>query len=140
MLSRDAIFSPFYEEHLNEMILLFKLFYNAKGFDTFYKTAAWARLFINSDVFTQAFYVAVFYRPDCQYIIPMLPYEVNPNYFFDSNVIEEAQRIKMMHRTWIEYSSYVIVNLKINILHSLFIYRFKFWKQYKLYRPIRYLQ
>lgn len=116
VLSRDAIFSPFYEEHLNEMILLFKLFYNAKDFEIFYKTAAWARLYMNSEVFTQAFYVAVFYRPDCKYIIPMSPYEVNPNYFFDSNVIQEAQRIKMMHgNAWIEYSSCVTINLKINI-------------------------
>ncbi|XP_015177945.1 PREDICTED: arylphorin subunit alpha-like [Polistes dominula] len=97
MLSRDAVFSPFHEEQRNEMILLFKLFYYAKDFQTFYKTAAWARLNLNPEVFSYAFYVAIFYRPDCKYIYPMPPYESNPSYFFDSSVIQEAHRIKMTH-------------------------------------------
>ncbi|KAK2586860.1 hypothetical protein KPH14_009798 [Odynerus spinipes] len=94
-LNRDAIFSPFYEEHRNEMILLFKLFYSAKDFQIFYKTAAWARIHLHDSLFTSAFYVAVFYRPDCKYIQLMPPYEVYPHLFFDSNVIQEAHRIKM---------------------------------------------
>ncbi|KAI4501525.1 hypothetical protein M0802_003402 [Mischocyttarus mexicanus] len=97
VLSRDAVFSLFQEEHRNEVILLFKLFYTAKDFQTFYKTASWARLHLNPEVFSYAFYVAVFYRPDCKYIYPMPPYEANPHYYFDSNVIEEAHRIKMTH-------------------------------------------
>lgn len=97
MLSRDAIYSPYYEEHREEMKLLFKLFYNANDFQTFYKTAAWARLYINDGVFTSAFTVAVFYRPDCKYMRLPAPYEIYPNLYFDNSVIQQAHSIKMTH-------------------------------------------
>lgn len=99
MLNRDAIFSPYYEEHREEMKILFKLFLDAKDFQTFYKTASWARLHINPGVFTSALTVAVFYRPDCKYMRLPAPYEVNPNLYFGSDVIQEAQRIKMTYGT-----------------------------------------
>jgi len=95
MLSRNALYSPYYEEHREEMKLLFKLFYYAKDFQTFYKTAAWARLYINDGIFTSAFTIAVFYRPDCKYMRLPAPYEVYPNLYFDSNVIQQAHDIKM---------------------------------------------
>lgn len=95
MLSRNAIYSPYYEEHREEMKLLFKLFYYAKDFQTFYKTAAWARLYLNDGIFTSAFTIAVFYRPDCKYMRLPAPYEIYPNLYFDSNVIQQAHDIKM---------------------------------------------
>lgn len=95
MLHRDAIYSPYYEEHREEVKILFKLFYYAKDFQTFYKTAAWARLHLNSGVFTSAFSVAVFYRPDCKYMRVPAPYEIYPNLYFDSNVIQDAHSFKM---------------------------------------------
>ncbi|EZA60530.1 Hexamerin [Ooceraea biroi] len=95
MLSRHAIYSPYYEEHRYEMKCLFKLFYYAKDFQTFYKTAAWARLYLNDGVFTNAFTIAVFYRPDCKYMRLPAPYEIYPNLYFDSNVIQQAHDIKM---------------------------------------------
>ncbi|KAL0116116.1 hypothetical protein PUN28_011169 [Cardiocondyla obscurior] len=95
MLNRNAIFSPYYEEHREEMKLLFKLFYYAKDFQTFYKTAAWARLYLNDGVFTSAFTVAVFYRPDCKYMRLPAPYEIYPNLYFSNDVIQQAHNIKM---------------------------------------------
>ncbi|XP_068985274.1 hexamerin-like [Bombus flavifrons] len=98
-LVRDAIFTPFNTEHMYEMRMLFELFYNAKDFQTFYKTACWARLRMNSDMFTTAFSVAVFYRSDCKYMRLPAIYEIYPNYFFDSSVIQEAQYLKMSQGT-----------------------------------------
>ncbi|KAM0731828.1 Arylphorin subunit alpha [Formica fusca] len=96
MLSRNAIYSPYYEEHREEMKILFKLFYSAKDFQTFYKTASWARLHLNDGVFTSAFTIAVFYRPDCKYMKLPAPYEIYPNLYFDNDVIQQAHDIKMM--------------------------------------------
>ncbi|XP_076758109.1 hexamerin 70c [Xylocopa sonorina] len=94
-LSRSAIFTPSNSEQLYEMKMLFDLFYNAKDFQTFYKTACWARLHMNSGIFTSAFTVAVFYRNDCKYMRLPAIYEIYPQYFFDSSVIQEAQYLKM---------------------------------------------
>lgn len=94
-LAQDAIFTPFNSEQKYEMKMLFELFYNAKDFQTFYKTASWARLYMNNGMFTSAFTVAVLYRNDCRYMRLPAIYEIYPNYFFDSGVIQEAQNLKM---------------------------------------------
>ncbi len=94
-LAQDAIFTPFNTEQKYEMKILFELFYNAKDFQTFYKTASWARLRMNNGMFTSAFTVAVLYRDDCRYMRLPAIYEIYPNYFFDSGVIQEAQNLKM---------------------------------------------
>lgn len=94
-LSRNAIFTPLNSEQKYEVRMLFELLYNAKDFQTFYKTAAWARLRMNSGMFTTAFSIAVLYRPDTKYMKFPAIYEIYPNYFFDSSVIEEAQNLKM---------------------------------------------
>jgi len=95
MLSRNAIYSPYYEEHRYEMKTLFKLFYYAKDFQTFYKTAAWARLHLNDGIFSNALTIAIFYRLDCKYMRLPAPYEIYPNLYFDNNVIQQAHDIKM---------------------------------------------
>lgn len=94
-LARNAIFTPYNSEQLYEMRMLFDLFYSAKDFQTFYKTACFARLNMNDGMFTTAFTAAVFYRNDCKYMRLPAIYEIYPNLFFDSNVIQEAQYIKM---------------------------------------------
>ncbi|XP_043262180.1 arylphorin subunit alpha-like [Colletes gigas] len=95
LLSRNAIFSPFNSEQLQEMQALFELFTSAKDFQTFYKTASWARVYLNSGLFTTAFTVAVLYRNDCKYMRLPPIYEIYPNLFYASDVIQEAQNIKM---------------------------------------------
>ncbi|KAG7210287.1 hypothetical protein KM043_011831 [Ampulex compressa] len=99
VLYRDAIFSLFNEDHLFEVERLYKLFYDAKDFQTFYRTAAWARIKMNYGVFVSAFTAAVFFRPDCKYIRLPAPYEINPNLYFDSTVIQKAHHVKMMRGT-----------------------------------------
>lgn len=95
MLSRNALFSPFYKEHREELILMFKLFYSAKDFTTFYKTACWCRLYMNKGMFITALNTAVMFREDCKGLILPPMYEVYPHLFFDSRIINEAHRLKM---------------------------------------------
>ena len=96
MLQRGALFSVYYKEHRDEVLSLFRLFYSAKDFQTFYKVACWARYYMNEGLFITALTTAIMYRPDTMYI--QLPpfYEVYPNYFFDAEIIQEAHHIKMM--------------------------------------------
>lgn len=84
-------------EHLEEAIALFKVLYYANDFDTFHKTAVWARQHINEGVFLYATSVAIVHRDDTQGIILPPIYEVYPHYFFNSEVIHEAYRHKQEH-------------------------------------------
>ncbi|XP_011305291.1 uncharacterized protein [Fopius arisanus] len=95
MLKRGALFSVYYKEHREELRILFKLFYYAKDFTTFYKTACWARLYMNEGMFIMAFTTAVMYRPDCKNIALPPMYEVYPHLFFNNEIIQDAHRIKM---------------------------------------------
>lgn len=47
MIPKGHPFSVMYEEHLEQAIALFKLFYYAKDFETFYKTAVVMHKFVN---------------------------------------------------------------------------------------------
>ncbi|XP_063991124.1 arylphorin subunit alpha-like [Diachasmimorpha longicaudata] len=95
MLRKGALFSVYYQEHREELRALFKLFYYAKDFATFYKTASWARLYMNEGMYIMALTTAVMYRQDCKYIALPPMYEVYPHLFFNNEIIQDAQRIKM---------------------------------------------
>ncbi|CAB0036275.1 unnamed protein product [Trichogramma brassicae] len=95
MLTKDDIFSYYHPEHRDQMMALYRLFYYARDFVTFYQTAAWARIHMNPGMFVTAFSTAVIYRPDTQHIRLPAIYELYPNVFFDSRVIREAQRVAM---------------------------------------------
>ncbi|XP_032453316.1 arylphorin subunit alpha-like [Nasonia vitripennis] len=97
MLRKDSIFTYYNQEHREEMMTLYKLFYFAKDFNTFYKTACWARIHMNTGLFTTAFTTAVLYRDDTKFIRLPAIYEMYPNMFFDSKVVRDAQRIMMTH-------------------------------------------
>ncbi|KAA0845181.1 hypothetical protein JYU34_001833 [Plutella xylostella] len=95
MLPHDAIFSVYNEECRDEAIALYHLFYYAKDFETFYKTAAWARVYLNEGLFVYSFSIAVQHRDDTTGIVLPAPYEVYPYYFVNSDVIAKVQGIKM---------------------------------------------
>ena len=80
---------------LDDMIILYRLFYCCKDFQTFYKTACWARLYVNKYMFIDAFYTAVIYRSDTKYIRLPAPYEIFPYLYFDSTIVQKAHKIKM---------------------------------------------
>ncbi|XP_017888863.1 hexamerin-like [Ceratina calcarata] len=95
MLPRGEIFSVYYPQLLKEMEALFKLFYYANDFDTFYKTALWAKNNLNEGQYCIALYSAVLTRPDTKYIQLPPPYEMYPSLFFNSEVLERAQHAKL---------------------------------------------
>ena len=99
MLNKDGLFTYYNQEMREEMMLLYRLFYVAKDFTTFYKTACWARLYLNGGLFTTAFTTAVIYRDDTKYIRLPAIYEIYPNVFFDSKVI--FHKIENI-RKWLE--------------------------------------
>ncbi|XP_011506305.1 PREDICTED: arylphorin subunit alpha-like [Ceratosolen solmsi marchali] len=94
-LSKDALFTYYNQEHREEMMLFYRLLYFAKDFATFYKTAAWGRIYLNFGLFYTAFSNAVFYRDDTKYISLPAIYEICPNAFFNSKVIYDAFHAKM---------------------------------------------
>ncbi|KAG5889584.1 hypothetical protein JTB14_010216 [Gonioctena quinquepunctata] len=98
-LARGAIFSIYDQNHIREAVALFNMLYYAKDFDTFYKTAVWARKNVNEGMFVYSLYVAVVHRADTKGI--MLPpiYEVTPHMFFGAAVITKAQYYKQIHET-----------------------------------------
>ncbi|XP_055611934.1 hexamerin-1.1-like [Uranotaenia lowii] len=95
MLPRGEVFSIFNEVHREQAIALFHLFYYAKDWDTFYKTAAWARYHVNEGMFVYALTVAVTHRPDMAGFVLPAPYEIFPYYFINTEVIQKAQQYKM---------------------------------------------
>ncbi|XP_051165894.1 arylphorin subunit alpha-like isoform X2 [Leptopilina boulardi] len=100
---RGVLFSYYNIEMMEDMMSLYRLFYTAKDFQTFYKTACWARLYVNKYMFVNAYYTAVIYRSDCRYVRLPAPYEVFPYLYFDSRIIQEAQKVKMSRGNYKNY-------------------------------------
>lgn len=96
-LPKGEIFSIYEEEHRRQAVALFELLYFTKDFDSFYRTAAWARYYINEGIFVYATTAALLHHDDFEgYILPPL-YEIYPYYFINSEVITKAQKIKMQN-------------------------------------------
>jgi len=95
MLHRGEIFSIMNETHRRQVISLFHLFYYAKDWESFYKTAVFARENMNEGMFVYALTVAVLHRKDMVGIVLPPPYEVYPFYFFNYDVLQKAQQYKM---------------------------------------------
>lgn len=95
-LSKEEIFSVFNQKHLEEAIALFDVFYHAKDFDTFYKAACWSRVNFNPGLFAYAFTLAVVHHKSFLGIVLPPPYEIFPQLFVDSELIEKAYQIKLV--------------------------------------------
>lgn len=96
-LPRGEVFSVFYEEHRQEVVALFNVFYYAKNWETFYKVACWAREYVNEGMFVYTIQAAVLHRDDCQgFVLPPI-YEIYPYFFVNSEVIDEAYYYKMKY-------------------------------------------
>lgn len=82
-------------KHLGEAIALYDVFVAAKDLATLYKVALVARYRVNPDLFIYSLTAAILHRTDMQDVqLPAL-YEIQPNYFFNSGVIQKAQQYKM---------------------------------------------
>ncbi|XP_072756205.1 hexamerin 70a [Anoplolepis gracilipes] len=112
MLPRGELSSLYYPKQLKEIEALFRLFYYAKDFDTFYKTASWARVHMNEMQYIYALYVAVTHREDTKFIqLPPL-YEIYPYAYFNSEVLEKAHHAKFFGKLdtkkFGNYDTYII--------------------------------
>lgn len=97
MLPKYYEFSVFKENMKEQAIALFHLFYYAKDFETFYKTAAWARIYLNEGLFLYTYYIAVLQRADTHgYVLPA-PYEVYPQFFANLDVLTRIYFTKMQN-------------------------------------------
>ncbi|KAJ8957385.1 hypothetical protein NQ318_004865 [Aromia moschata] len=105
-LPKGHIFSIMYSEHLHEAIVLFKLFYYATTYETFYNTAVWARYHLNEGLFLYAYSVAVIHRPDMKGAVLPPIYEIYPHYFYDTSAIHKAYYYKQVHSTQHPHSGY----------------------------------
>lgn len=98
-LGMEEIFAPFQTDQNEQMLAVFKMFYYAKDWDTFYHFMVWARYYINPGMFIHALTMSVLHRDDFAGIVLPAIYEVNPYYFFNNHVISSAQRMKMQGTT-----------------------------------------
>ncbi|XP_052741115.1 basic juvenile hormone-suppressible protein 1-like [Bicyclus anynana] len=94
-LPRGEVFVHNNEKHMDEAIVVFRMLYFAKDFDTFIRTACFLRERINGGMFVYAFTTAVFHREDCRGVILPAPYEIYPYFFVDSHIINKAFMLKM---------------------------------------------
>lgn len=90
-----------------EVSLLHRILRGANNYQTFLSTAAWARIRVNEGQFVKAYIGAVLQRPDTQGIILPPLYEVVPEYYFDSRIIQEAQDVSIQQHQNIGQFTYV---------------------------------
>nr|CAD7592476.1 unnamed protein product [Timema genevievae] len=121
LLPRGKIFTLFNDKHRDEMVLLFESFLFSQDWETFYKTACWARDRINEAVtdvvkfdiigiassefnvfefdlecqFVYALTVAVLHREDTKGVVLPPSYEIYPHLYVNSEVIHAAYKAKM---------------------------------------------
>ncbi|XP_063537174.1 hexamerin-like [Cydia strobilella] len=92
-LQKGVIFTELNKDHMFEFQLLYDVLYNAQTFDTFYKTAAWARQNVNCGLFVNAIYLAILKRRDTEKITVPAPYELLPHYFIRQDIIIKASSL-----------------------------------------------
>lgn len=123
------VFTPFNEKMREEAVALYHVFFYAKDFETFYKTACWARVHLNTELFTYVFEIAVLHRPDTKGFALPAPYEVYPSLFVNSDVIVKMQGIKMQRYTIPERVG-AILNIENNPDHFTIKANYSGWMTY----------
>jgi hypothetical protein len=103
------VFSIFDSKMREQAKALYDVFYYAKDFETFYKTACWARLNVNVDMFIYTFYVATIHRIDTTGIIIPPLYEILPDYYINSEIFQKMYYGKMRGEPFRDYPEYGIV-------------------------------
>lgn len=101
-LGMDEIFAPFQTDQNEQIMAVFKMFYYAADWNTFYNFMSWARFHISPGMFIQALTMGVLHRDDFAGIVLPAIYEVTPYYFFNNYVINSAQRMMMLGTTKME--------------------------------------
>nr|CAD7194817.1 unnamed protein product [Timema douglasi] len=94
-LPRSDIFVPLEKEHSEQAKLLSELFYDAKDYDTFFKTAVWARNHLNGGVFLYSFTRSLQAREDTRFFYIPPYYEIYPFLFVDEHVIQNVYEARL---------------------------------------------
>ncbi|XP_034245659.1 allergen Cr-PI-like [Thrips palmi] len=115
MLPKGEIFHVYNDSQLKEAVALFDMLYFAKDFDTFIKTAAWARVHVNEGQFAYALSVAVIHRDDTYGVVLPPLYEVYPHLYFHGSDMAEFQSAKMQGK--INYNAMTNWTTNSAILH-----------------------
>ncbi|XP_047107485.1 allergen Cr-PI-like [Schistocerca piceifrons] len=89
-LERNKDFSMTYMAHFWQMKQLYKLLHSATDFETFWKMAVWMRYHMNERMFAHALYTVLLHREDTHHMMLPPPYEVFPEYFVTSDVMQMA--------------------------------------------------
>ncbi|XP_049773130.1 hexamerin-like [Schistocerca cancellata] len=107
-LPRGEVFSVYYRIHYYQARSVFELFYFAKDFETFYKTAVWAREHLNEALFVYSFTVAVLHREDTKDVTLPAPYEIYPQLFVNAEVIQKAYDARLRGQVSSEKAPYIL--------------------------------
>nr|CAD7414807.1 unnamed protein product [Timema poppensis] len=94
-LPRSDIFVPLEKEHSEQAKRLSELFYDAKDYDTFFKTAVWARNHLNGGVFLYSFTRSLQAREDTRFFYIPPYYEIYPFLFVDEHVIQNVYEARL---------------------------------------------
>ncbi|KAL4709022.1 hypothetical protein ACJJTC_005883 [Scirpophaga incertulas] len=109
-LPQYNVFSIFNYNIRDQAKALYDMFFYAKDFETFYKTAAWARVHVNSEMFVYTFYVAMVNRVDTiKLVLPAL-YEISPEYYVNQEIISKMFYGKMRGEPFEEFPQYGITH------------------------------
>lgn len=88
---KSEIFNIINIPNRNEAIALFQVFCSARNWNTFYNAARWARFNVNDGIFMYALNVAMVHREELNDLKLPAPYEVFPEYFFTSDVLQDVR-------------------------------------------------
>ncbi len=95
MLPIDQPSSVMDDRHVGQIKLFFDMMYNAKDYDTFYKTALYLRERVNKSQFMVAFMMAIRMRQDTKDMVLPPLYEIYPELFITSDVIQQVYDARM---------------------------------------------
>ncbi|XP_049803476.1 hexamerin-like isoform X2 [Schistocerca nitens] len=147
-LPKGDVFSIYYQKHYYQARALFELFYFAKDFETFIKTAIWAREHLNEALFVYSLTVAVLHREDTKDVTLPAPYEIYPQLFVNAEVIQKAYdaqlqgQVSSKEAPYIFYSnhsgypvpsnpeqlvSYFTEDVGLNSFYAYLSYKYPFW-------------
>ncbi|XP_013104414.2 arylphorin subunit C223 [Stomoxys calcitrans] len=103
-LPKGEYFGALIESHSKQLYGLLDFFYFAKNWEIFKRNVCWARLHANEGLFVQALTLAVIHRKDMDYLFLPTIYEILPQYFFNRNLIYQAE--KFDYDVWSKYNMY----------------------------------
>jgi hypothetical protein len=95
LLPKQAEFSIFNPQHVEQASLLGRVFMYAKNYETLAKLVAWARYNVNDNMFMYLLGLIATHRSDLKTLIMPAPYEVCPYQYIHSEAIKFAQRKAM---------------------------------------------